>query len=455
MAAIPIALGAYKRDAGFLPEMRLRNLVLEKTPADAEKIVLLPRPGLTVKSGLSGTQVPAVFAGPGLVGGSVFALCNGQLWVDGASVGSLGVAADQAARFAASPAEMAFCVGDRLCRTDGVTLTFPAFPDDAGVRSVAFLDSYFLAARADSARVYFSAVNDASTWDGLSYFEAESHPGHLLDVLAVNDLIALIGQQAIEFWQANPTGAADLPFTRADGLTFSKGALNTGAAVYADNTLVWVGSDGIVYRRSAVPQRISDHGIEEQIAKAGQAYLYSFVWRGHTMLMMSLPDQTWIYDFETGEWTEFSTLGRDTWRAVCACSNGLNPVFGDGYAGNVLELQETALTDNDDGVERRFTALLDGQADVKNIWLDAQGGIGPDPSAVVTVELSISRDGSQTWSPFMQANLGKQGEYRKRASWRRLGRSDMGYVLDFRVTDPSLFTIQGVRVNEDMSGRAV
>jgi hypothetical protein len=451
---LPIALGSYKRDAGFLPELRLRNLFPEKTPADDEGVVLLPRPGLKSSYTVDG-NVKALWTDPGMFNGDTIALAGAKLFRGSVNRGTLSSAAALDARFAGIPGELVFCNSGVLYRFDGASLSNPSFPDGAAVAAVTVLDNYFFAVRKGTRKFYWSAVADGVTWPALNFASAESHPGNLIDIIAINDHLALIGQESIEFWQANPTGDQALPFVRIDGLTYSKGALNTGAACYVDNTLVWVGNDGIVYRRGAVPQRISDHGIEEQITQAGTATLFSFAWAGHTFLVLRLPQATYFYDFETQNWVEASTISFTGWRAQCGCFNGINPVFGDS-AGHVMSLDDTAVADVDAAIERRFTALLPNQMVVDNLWLEAQGGIGSEPTGdPILVELSISRDGSQTYSAFYPSDLGKRGEYRKRAAWRRLGRYDMGAAFDFRTTDPAPFTIQSIRVNEPLAGRGV
>jgi hypothetical protein len=168
-----------------------------------------------------------------------------------------------------------------------------------------------------------------------------------------------------------------------------------------------------------------------------------------------LPGKTLVYDFESGRWPEFSTYGRSGWRAQCGCTNGLHPVFGDSVAGNVLQLDDTALYDVNDPIERRFTALgPSGTYD--NVRLDAQAGIGQEPGGgPILVEMATSRDGGQTFGAYQRADLGNRGEYRKRAVWRRCGLFDRGVVFDFRTTDPSPFSLQSARANEPLAGRGV
>jgi len=73
---VPIPYGAYKRDAGFLPELRMRNLIVEPTEADAEKVVLLPRPGLKVSAALGTTPIAAVYCQAGVFSGQTLALAG-------------------------------------------------------------------------------------------------------------------------------------------------------------------------------------------------------------------------------------------------------------------------------------------------------------------------------------------------------------------------------------------
>jgi hypothetical protein len=455
MVQIPIAYGSYKRDYGFLPNLRLRNLIVEPTKADDEGVVLLPRPGLKISMALGPVPIAAVWGDAGLFGGKTVALAGSTCYLGSSSFGALTTNASAKTRFAASGVEMVFCSGGVLYRTDGVTLTQPAVLWTGPVVAVAYMNGYFFAAIGGTQQVYYSAPGNGSSWPALN-FSSESHSGLMLDLMTINDQLVLFAQNSVEFWQPNPTGDANLPFTRIDGLTYSKGILNTCAAAYADNTVIWVGNDGSVYRRGSVPQRISDHGIEEQIKASSAAYLFSFNWTGHTLLVLTLDAATYFFDFETKEWLEATSIGRLGWRAKCGYANGINTILGDSVTGNLLAFDDATLTDVGDLIERRFTAMIPDQVEINNITLDAQSGIGSEPNgAPIIIEMSISRDGSQAFSEFIQADLGRRGEYRKRALWRRLGRYDMGAILDFRTTDPSPFTIQSVRMNENLSGRSI
>jgi hypothetical protein len=50
----------------------------------------------------------------------------------------------------------------------------------------------------------------------------------------------------------------------------------TGCAKRADNSMFFIGSDRVVYRVSDVPERISDHSIEERILASATANVFTF-----------------------------------------------------------------------------------------------------------------------------------------------------------------------------------
>jgi hypothetical protein len=58
-------------------------------------------------------------------------------------------------------------------------------------------------------------------------------------------------------------------------------------------------------------------------------------------------------------------------------------------------------------------------------------GQGDDP----TVMLQVSRDGGMTWGSELWKTLGKEGKYKTRAKWNRLGTS-RNTVFKLKITDP-------------------
>ena len=74
---------------------------------------------------------------------------------------------------------------------------------------------------------------------------------------------------------------------------------------------------------------------------------------------------------------------------------------------------------------------------IYRLRLDMEQGVGSSGGQGKTpqVMLQVSRDGGFTWGMELWTSFGPQGEYLRRAEWRRLGVS-RNYVFKFRISDP-------------------
>ena len=453
MPRINYGAGAYRRDGGNLPEFRLINMFLERAPSSTSGNVLLSRKGLTERSLPGDGPVQDLFREDGVFDGDVFSVSNGVLYREDDVIGA--VAGPGPFFIAASSTELAVCGSGPLYRYDGATLVAVTFPSLAYVTKVVFHDGLFLAARADTQKWYFSAVLDADTWDALDFGSAESSPDNILDMAILNDTMVLFGSSSIEF-HAN-TGDADLPYQRIEQRIFPKGVKATGTVVTLDNTLFFVGSDGLVYRLGEVPERISDNGIEERVEQSATVAAFGFPYEGHAFYCIRLDDGTFAYDASTQQWCEFQTAGGQ-FRGRCACMDGATAILGDDTAGKLWTLDGYA--DDTDTLTRLFTAgahieggtlVIDNLLIEANVgWTEVLSGQGSDP----VTEARFSRDAGATWGDWRAVSLGAQGAYRNKAEWRRCGMYDFpGMLCEVRVTDPVPFRVSGVLINEAGGGR--
>lgn len=456
MPSIAYGSGAYRRENGNLPELRLHNMFLEAAVTSERSVTLLSRKGLEPHSSPGDGPVAGVFSEPGVFGGDVFTVSDGRLYRGETDLGAIEGAGPVS--FAASDTELAVTAGTTLYRyhaTDGLDPV--AFPDGANVRAIRFHDGLFLAVADDSQRWFFSAVLDADTWGALDFASAERRPDPLLDIMLLNDTAYLFGASTIEPW-AN-TGSAELPYSRIEQRLFAKGLWATGCAEELDNTLLFVGNDGLVYRLAEVPQRISDHGIEERIAASSSVSTFAYQYEGHSFFAVRLGAGTFQFDLATGQWSELSTWGRDNFRGCCAVTVGTEALFGDDTGGSVWRFG--GWSDDGEPLERLFTAVTPipgGAVPVNNIaieantgWTNDLAGQGFDP----IVEMRSSRDAGATFGAWRAAPLGQQGDYRARTQWRRCGLFDApGALFEFRCTDPVGFRVSAVRVNEAGGGRS-
>jgi len=458
MPALSYGIGAYKRSTGNLPPLECINMFVEAAKTSDGGVCLISRPGLGLLATNGAGPVQGIFASKGTLNGDDFTVSGGNIYRGTTSLGT--VAGTGPVKFAGGFGEILVTRGSTMRRYNGTTLANVTFPDSASVRSVCFIGSLFVAVRADtSGKFYWSAPLDGSSWNALNFATAEREPDSLLDIAALGDNIWLFGQSTIEVWQH--TGDDALPFTRIEQIAFDKGVIDTGCLTAADNSLFFIGSDAVVYRVQDVPARVSDHWLEEKIAAASSWALFSFKLHGHEYICVRLSGtsgQTYVFDVATQEWCEFQTNGGQ-WIAQCAAMKGTTVYLGHQSTGQILGFSEW----DDLGVamERRFTAAtpLDTPLSIDNlrIWANVgQAGASVTP----TVSLRYSRDAGQTWSSYINSDLGSAAaggsdEYRVRPIWRRLGMfDDPGAMVEIKTSAACSFRVSGVKINEPGGGRS-
>lgn len=457
MTSLAFGKGTYRRLAAGLPELRVINMFAEAAATSQDGVVMLSRPGMVAAGDLGSGPIRGLFYQDGTLGDVLFAVSGDTLY----GLGSLGVVPGTGpVGFAASASELIVAAGAGIVRTDGGAVSAVSFPDDAGVLAVGYLGGYFVGIRAGSQRFYWSALRDATSWDGLDYASAESSPDPLLDTVITADIMWLLGGQTIEPWTL--TGDSALPFSRVEGRVFQRGLLATGCADELDGALYWIGDDRRVYRSGgALPEPLSDPGIEERIASSAAVSVFSFEHEGHKFFAVRLDTETLLYDATTAEWCEFATFGKPNWRAQCAVQYHGVPRLGDSLDGRLWRFDVAVYADDAVPMQKLFTAfqpVSDGSFTLDCIHLDADFGSTPalqgqgaDPIA----ELRTSRDGGRTWSDWRQSGLGRQGQYRARAVWRRFGSFDApGGIFELRCSDPVRFRVSAVRANEAQGGRS-
>lgn len=260
MPAVPLGMGAYKRQSAFLPEVELVNLYLEedKTGVSPDGTMRLGRPGL-VTFGHVPEPGRVVYRADGVFNGDVFVLGHSGLYnVNEYTYINVGaVEAGGKAAIVGTKATLFTLSNGKIGRYDGTTLHPLPVPDGRYVADIATLDGYLLIACQDGR--FFWLAPGATEIDALDFATAESAPDGLVAVESMGGEFYLFGRETVEPWQ--PTGDGDAPFQRAGGRLYQRGCASAASVVRFDNSIAWVGDDGVVYRADAVPMRLSEHGI--------------------------------------------------------------------------------------------------------------------------------------------------------------------------------------------------
>lgn len=299
--------------------------------------------------------------------------------------------------------------------------------------------------------------------DALNFYTAESSPDNI-SALAVNHSeIWLFGPNSVETWVQ--TGDNNDPFARIQGGQMETGIDAPASLSKMDNTLFWLGGDdrgrGIVLKAVGYSQaqRVSTHAIEFAIASyvdTEDAISFSYQQEGHTFYVLSFPtaNKTWCFDASTGLWHERAYRDPNTnqmnrIKSAFQMEFDGDTITGDWSTNSLYRLKLDTYTDNFVQIPRIRTCphLANDlkQQLFHSMQIDMETGVGlgvgsqfTDPQAM----LQWSDDGGHTWSNEYWVPIGKVGEYKTRAKWRRLGRS-RDRVFRLMIVDPVKVVIIG------------
>jgi hypothetical protein len=276
--------------------------------------------------------------------------------------------------------------------------------------------------------------------------------------------IILLGRESGEVWYNDGSS----PFARRADARIDQGIAAAQTLVGLDNTRFWASRDrngyGIMSRLSGYsPQRVSQFAIEYLLSKFGDisgGTAFTLQYGGHSLLVLNFPGATTtiVFDAATGAWHEWDYTklsgGTGRFRGDWHAMNGTTHIVGDYENGNIYELQDpyinssTPYTDNDAPITRERTAphvsSEGNRIAIPKVTFDVEVGIGRPSGSVDAIDPQLmfqySKDGGHTWSNWKQKSLGKQGEYRTRVDFRRLGLF-RDYVARVRVTSPVPVTL--------------
>lgn len=406
---------------------RLINMFVEALPPDSKTpVVLYGTPGTTLFTELPTFPVKAMEEMEGVR----YAVTSSNLYTfdsTGAYVNLGAISLSGRVSIATN--------GIHLVMVDGVKGYY--YSQDDGIKeltgagwyaaeTVTYQDGYFIFNRAGTGEFFISDLLSVAL-DPLKYATAEGAPDNSLCVLSSHRELWVFGTDSTEIWYNS--GDPDFPFERIQGATIDRGIGAKHSAVKMDNSIVWLGDDGIVYRANGyTPQRISTHAVEADIARGdtSDAFAYTYSEEGHLLYVLTFQTlkKTWCFDAATREWHERSHLLWGHHHGNCYLNAFNQHLIGDFQNGCIYMLDMAAYTDRGDPLVRVMVSPpIHANRDQATMWefeLDMESGVaapGDDPIAL----LEFSDDKGKTWSNAKEAKIGKVGEYLKRVIWRRLG----------------------------------
>ena len=228
--------------------------------------------------------------------------------------------------------------------------TFAQITDEAfpGAKSVDYIDSYIVAVEPGGRYWFTSDLADATSYNALNRYEAESAPDKIVGLIVSHNEVIVFGERTMEFYY--DSGADTVTFQRRSGTQTEVGAASQHAIVKLDNTVYWLGNDGIVYMLNGyTPVRISKHPIEQQIERVDISKCFALVYedRGHKIVYFTFPDGlTWGYDVSTQVWHRRKSYGLKRWRANTLTKWGTKWYAGDYTNGSLCTMDWGVNTEN-------------------------------------------------------------------------------------------------------------
>ena len=236
-----------------------------------------------------------------------------------------------------------------------------------GAKALAYMDSYLLQVEPFGRYWFFSGLANATDYRTNDRMESEASPDTIVHLAVSQHEVVVFNQTTIEFFRN--TGAQSGTFQNV-GALIERGCASGNTVAKLDNSLFWLGDDGVVYRLDgyqAVP--VSTGPIERALAKADWEQAFAFSWedRHHKVYCLSCPDgQTWGYDVVTRLWHRRASLGINHWRVSHLVRWNGRWIAGDLKSGKLWTVVGGTMREGDQPIvcERVSGVLHDQQARV-------------------------------------------------------------------------------------------
>jgi len=338
-----------------------------------------------------------------------------------------------------------------------VKITDVNFPN--GTRYISYIDTYFICGMPSTQQYFISAFNNGLSWNALDFGTAESDPDYIVCNIELNRALYLIGVNTTEIM--TDSGDVNYPFTRS--ALIETGCIAPDSVVKADGGIFMIGQNkdgaGVIVRLSGSSAiRVSTHPIEYQISKMiriDDAIATSFQDGGHTFIQFTFPtdSKSFTFDVSTQAWFETGYLDSGVFsrdRMNCHMFHEGKHLVGDYANGKIYTASQGIYSDNgNDMVCLRSFRMPDSQRKrvmYSRIELDLEFGVGLDGGGLYTdpkVMIRYSNDNGKTWSSSRTAQIGKIGEYTKRAYLFRCGTSRTARIWEISYSEQTPFAIAG------------
>lgn len=239
-------------------------------------------------------------------------------------------------------------------------ITDPAFP---GTKAVDYLDSYLLGVEPLGRFWFHSNLADASDYNSLDRYEAETSPDRIVTLAVSNEEVVVFGQATTDFFVN--TGATTGTF-QSKGVSMTVGCAAAASLVKLDNTLFWLDNFGVFQRLNGYsPQPVSTRVLESAISDFDWSRCrgYTYQDKGRKIAYWTFPGGLTLgYDVTTRMWHRREAYGLPTDRLNCIVNWNRKWIGGDYVSGRLYELDWDYMLQVDQPHVRKLkTAPLKGR----------------------------------------------------------------------------------------------
>lgn len=348
--------------------------------------------------------------------------------------------------------------GFELVIVDGVdgwvwndtTFTRITDADFVEAQQVKFIKGRFVVNSPGTGRFYMSASYNALSWAALDYATAEVDPDDMIALEVDHQELWTMGEYTNEVQTYN--GNVDFPFESMPGGFSEWGVAASRSVAKGDNKVIWLaqtrtGGRQVVNATGFVPVVISSDSLEERMSGFSRVDdAYAFVVKAsdkHLFYVITFPtaNETHVYDFATSLWHGWESYGVGRFRIATATYWNNKYWMGDAINGNLYTFDHSTYSDN--GLSMVRSRKAEHHADNQDrlfchsleVLVNSGGGLLTGQGADPQIALYVSNDGGKTYGNAKNRSLGKQGKYKTRVKWDRMGEY-RHRVYEIRVSDP-------------------
>lgn len=361
-----------------------------------------------------------------------------------------------------------------------VTVVGGAFPN--GALTTTYCNGFFISELPGTNQFFVSALNDGTTWNGLSFAAAVQAIDGIKATDTLGGLLIIFSSGHCEFWQN--AGLTPEPFQYIQNSASMYGLAAVNGRVHAGDSLYFLArTNGGSFQNSGGSFQIAKitgysvkivsntdiDNIVQTMARTStiaDCTAYSYQIDEHPFCQFNFPtaNRSLLLDTVSGFWSEVQSGVTPGYAARhlgnLAAGAYLQTFVGDFSNGNVYTYDPGTYTDNNNVIVRELVtkcAVEDFNTfRISQIYLDMRTGVGlANPASqgyLPQVQLQIARDNRDFGAP-RRFSLGAQGQYTQRVASRRWGRAKQAN-LRILMTDPVPFEITtGAMLISQRAGR--